>query len=449
MATLDGSILNVALPTISDKLHCDIHIVAWVLLSYTLTLVSLMMPFGAWTQIKGYAFAYKTGYIFFMAGSLICAFSGSIELLIAGRIVQAVGTAMFAAVGPGMVATVFPPEERGKGIGLMVMMVSAGFMVGPPLGGFMLSFLPWQALFLVNIPVGMLGLYMVARYFRLLSWKPSDRELPLLGSVAIAVSLVSLVLGLSQLHDHLLSDWQVWMAAVISLAALGVFLYAESRPHNVLIGIGIFRNTQFMAAVGAQTTHFISSAGVLVLIPFYLEQVRHLEPKQVGLFLIILPIMMFIFAPLAGKLSDRIGFRLLTVAGMLGLAVGLFMLSRITLETTSAYLVGSLVVVGAGVGLFNTPNSSAMMGAVNESQRAVTSSILATNRNIGMAIGVALATGLFSYFQTKFSSITDEPARFVQSYRPVIYVGITIALVGLVLCLIRSNVSPKRVDTAT
>ncbi|PWB70225.1 MFS transporter, partial [candidate division GN15 bacterium] len=147
MSTLDGSILNVALPTISESLHASVGLVAWVVLSYALTLIALMLVFGAWTEAKGYAFAYKFGYYFFMVGSLMCALSNSVYLLIIARVVEAVGTAMFAAVGPGMVARVFPDNERGKGMGLMLMMVAAGFMVGPPLGGLILAVFPWQAIF--------------------------------------------------------------------------------------------------------------------------------------------------------------------------------------------------------------------------------------------------------------------------------------------------------------
>jgi MFS family permease len=165
------------------------------------------------------------------------------------------------------------------------------------------------------------------------------------------------------------------------------------------------------------------------------------------LYLVIVPIAMFLLAPLAGRLSDKIGFRILTISGMLGLATGLFMLSRLGVDSPGWYLASALAVVGAGVGLFSTPNSSAMMGAVREDQRAVTSSILATNRNIGMAIGVALATGLFSYFQSAYQSVGDAQAVFVAAYRPVTYVGVGVALLGLLLCLVRSD-TVKPVDIA-
>ena len=142
MGTLDGSILNVALPTIAADLDCRIDQVAWVVMAYSATLVALMIVFGAWAQRRGYPFAYKFGYTAFVLGSLICVLSSDINMLIAGRVVQGIGAAMFQAVGIGLVTEIFPPEERGKGIGTMVMMVSAGLMSGPPIGGFLLEYFP-------------------------------------------------------------------------------------------------------------------------------------------------------------------------------------------------------------------------------------------------------------------------------------------------------------------
>jgi EmrB/QacA subfamily drug resistance transporter len=398
-----------------------------------------MLPFGTLTQIRGYLFSYRFGYIAFMLGSLICALSHSIELLIVGRVVQATGTAMFAAVGPGMVTTVFPKEERGKGIGLMVMMVSAGFMVGPPLGGFLLKFWPWQSLFLINLPIGLFGLYMVARYFPLLPHPTVNRKLPLFGAISIAVALVALVFGLNSLHDHSLTSPLIWGTALVSAAGFAAFIYAETRHDNVLIGLSLFRNRQFAGAIASQSAHFVASSGPFVLIPFYLENVRHLQPSQVGMYLVIVPISMFALAPIAGRLSDKIGFRILTIFGMLGLAAGLFMMSRLDVDSPLSYLAWSLMVTGAGVGLFSTPNSSAMMGAVRDDQRAISSSILATNRNIGISVGVALATGLFTFFQSRYQSLGDAQAIFVRAYRPVAYVGVAIALIGLIFCLLRSD----------
>lgn len=437
MATLDGSILNVALPTISNDLGHPVDIVAWVVLAYSLTLISLLLVFGAWSGGKGYAFAYRFGYSLFIAGSTVCAFSGNLHVLIVGRVVQAAGSAMFAAVGPGMVTQVFPASERGKGIGMMVMMVSAGFMVGPPLGGLILDVWPWQAIFMINIPIGIIGLLMTQMFFRSIPPVAPGTKLRLKGAVSVSVCLLTGTFCLSLINDYPLTDYRILGLAAISGLSLLAFLKYESRKETALIGLDIFKNWQFTSSIGAMLFMFMATSGVLILIPFYLEQIRHFEPKQVGVFLIILPVLMFIFAPLSGRLSDRIGYRFLTSLGVVILMMGLYLLGNLRVESTDLYIAMSLVAVGAGVGVFNTPNSSALMGSVRIDQRAVTSSILATTRNIGMSIGVALTTALFTYFQVRNTGQGSADAVFVSSYQSVIYVSILIALGSLVFSLVR------------
>jgi EmrB/QacA subfamily drug resistance transporter len=439
MATLDGSILNVALPTISRDLGHPVDVVAWVVLAYSLTLISLLLVFGAWSGTRGYAFAYRFGYVLFIVGSAICSFSGTLYVLIFGRVVQAAGSAMFAAVGPGMVTQVFPASERGKGIGMMVMMVSAGFMVGPPLGGLILDIWPWQAIFMINIPLAFIGLLMTQMYFKSIPPTAPGSKIRLKGAVSVSVGLLTGTFCLSLINDYPLTDFRILGLAAVSGLSMLSFLKYEARKETALIGLDIFKNWQFTSSIGAMLFMFMSTAGVLILVPFYLEQIKHFEPKQVGLFLIIIPVLMFIFAPISGRLSDRIGYRLLTGLGVIILMLGLYMLGHLGVETTNLYIVWSLIVLGAGVGVFNTPNSSALMGSVRDDQRAVTSSILATTRNIGMSIGVALSTVLFTYFQSGYvgSGSTDEG--FVSSYHAVIYVSMVIALGSLVFSVLRGG----------
>lgn len=439
MATLDGSILNVALPTISRDLNCPVDVVVWVVLAYSLTLIALMLVFGNWVDKKGYAFGYKFGYAFFVTGSAVCALSGSIYLLVFGRVIQAVGSAMFASIGPGMVTYIFPAEERGKGIGMMTMMVSAGFMVGPVAGGLLLDLWPWQSIFVVNIPIGLFGLVMAWRYFKTLPHKASDRKLKLKGAISISLALVTGAFALSLISDYPLSDVRVWAVGLVSLAALAAFYKFESRAESAMIGFEIFKNRQFTTSVAAMLLIFMAFSGVMILVPFYLEQIKHFEPKQVGLYLIILPVLMFVLSPSSGRLSDKIGFRFLTSLGVIILAGGLSLLSGVDTGTTNSYIALSLVLVGAGSAIFNTPNASALMGSVHESQRAVASGILATTRNIGISVGVATSTALLAYFQLDYKHLADQNLIFIESYHKVIGISIFMALISLPFCLGRKN----------
>lgn len=440
MSTLDGSILNVALPSIASDLGADIDVVAWVVLAYTLTLISLMIIFGAWTERRGYAFAYKFGYVFFTVGSLGCALSGSIYPLIISRVVQAIGSAMFQAVGPGMVTAVFPTRERGKGIGLMVMMVAAGLMAGPPLGGLLLKFFPWQSVFVINLPIGVAGFFLAARYFGLLPKPEFKKPMYLGGGLSIAVALVTFTFGLSMLSDYPLSDVRVWGMGVLSALGLLLFIRFESRPGKALLGLSLFKNRQFMSALIAAILMFVTMAGALILMPFYLERVRGFGPSTVGMYLVILPAIMFILAPLSGRISDKIGFRFLTTFGMLVMIAGQYLLAQLQVDSPNSYVIICLVVIGSGVAIFNTPNSSSMMGAVTPEQRARASSVIGTSRNIGMSMGVALATALFAYFKSHYSvEIGDAAEIFVTSYQKVAFVSMLVAVAALPFCVLREN----------
>jgi predicted MFS family arabinose efflux permease len=261
----------------------------------------------------------------------------------------------------------------------------------------------------------------------------------LAASAALSLCLVSGVFGLSLIDDYSLSHPVMWGLGLFSAVLFALFILLERSPQHKVIGLDIFRNRRFSTALAAQLMHFAGLSGVLVLVPFYLERVKFFEPKQVGMYLVIMPIMMFIAAPLSGRMSDRIGYRLLTSGGMVIMALGLWLLSNLAPHTENWYIALCLAVVGGGAGVFSTPNSSALMGSVTEGRRSVASGILATNRNIGMSVGVAVATALFAYLQDQNASLTSAAMIFIESYRPVIYVGMGFATAGFILCLIRDN----------
>lgn len=438
MGTLDGSILNVALPTIAADLNCRIDQVAWVVMAYAATLVALMMVFGAWAQRRGYPFAYKFGYAAFLAGSVICLLSQDINMLIGGRVVQAVGAAMFQAVGIGLVTEVFPPEERGKGIGTMVMMVSAGLMAGPPIGGFLLQYFPWQAIFIINLPIGILALVLCQLFFRHFPMPDSAARLHLAGAAALAIALLTAMLGLSFIDEYPLMSVHVGGSWAVMIVAATLFVRWEAQSERALIGLDIFHNAEFSLRLVAALLMFTALAGSLVLLPFFLQDVKGLSPQTLGFYLMILPVTMFITARLAGRLSDRFGYRILTTGGLLLVALGFSLFQWFELSTPPWYIASSLVLIGLGVGLFGTPNASAVMGSIAPQQRATASGIVSTTRNLGMAIGIAVSTGLFAFLQNRIP-ISDGVETFLTPFHQVALLSIAAAFAGAVICLTRRN----------
>ncbi|MGH8015337.1 MAG: MFS transporter [Candidatus Zixiibacteriota bacterium] len=439
MATFDGAVVNVALPTIANFFSASVDLAAWVSLSYSLTLVALIMVFGALAESKGYAFGYKLGFGLFIVGSIFCSVSWSIYALILSRVLQAAGTAMFAAIGIGLITEIFPENERGKAIGMIVMMVSAGFIIGPVAGGLLLSVFSWHSIFLINIPIGLVGVYMTLAYFKVLPPHSTDRKMRWAGALSVSLALVTAIFALGLLKDYSIFDIRVWGLGLVSLLSVVLFTRFESRKESALIGLDIFKNRQFTASVAAMLAAFASVAGVMILIPFYLERVKHLEPKQVAFYLMIIPVTMFIFSPLSGKFSDKIGFRFLSTLGVLTITAGLFFLSCIGIDSTTTFVAIGLGIVGTGFGIFSTPNSSALMGSVAKGQRAVTSGILATSRNMGISVGVAITTSLFAFFNQEYAAMGSDSAIFVASFHNVLLISVGLSIIALPYCLIRGN----------
>ena len=438
MGTLDGSILNVALPTIAADLDCRIDQVAWVVMAYSATLVALMMVFGAWVQRRGYPFAYKFGYIAFVAGSLICVLSSDINMLIAGRVVQAIGAAMFQAVGIGLVTEVFPSADRGKGIGTMVMMVSAGLMSGPPIGGFLLQYFPWQSIFIINLPIGILALILCQFFFRGFPLPTATAKMHLAGAAVLAIALLTGMLGLSFMDEYPLISLHVGGNWVLMIVAAILFLRWEAQPQRALIGLDIFHNAEFSLRLVASLLLFVAMAGSLVLLPFFLQDVKGLSPQTLGLYLMILPVTMFFTSRQAGWLSDRFGFRILTTGGLLLVSVGFSLFQWFELATQPWFIALSLGLIGFGTGLFGTPNASAVMGSIPPRQRATASGIVSTTRNLGMAIGIAVATGLFAFLQNR-TDISDGVEAFLTPFHQVALLSIVAAFAGAVISLTRRN----------
>jgi len=419
MGTLEGSILNVALPTIAAEFNVPIDQIAWLVLAYSLTLVSLMMVFGGWAARTGYGFAYRFGFGLIIAGTVVCIFSQSFYPLVAGRIVQAVGSAMCQAVGMGLITAAFPPEQRGRGIGLMAMVVAAGLMTGPPLGGFLLDFWPWQSIFIASLPVSVAGLLLSLWVFRHFEAEISQRRVNLVSAATLSTALLAGMLWLSLTDEYSLFDWRMILLAAVAPVSAILFYRSEQRSEAPLIGLELLHNRHFMTAVLASFFMFSALGGVGILMPFYLQDVRGFLPREIGFFLIIMPATMALVAPASGRLSDRWGYR--------------------STSSSVFFIATALIALGIGVGFFNSPNMSALMGSVTDKQRAIASGISSTTRVIGMATGIALSTAIFALYQDRFGALGGEGIAFVASFQKVIILSLAPTVIGLVLCLSRRN----------
>ncbi|MBN1659305.1 MAG: MFS transporter, partial [Anaerolineae bacterium] len=289
LATIDGSIVNVALPTLVDAFDTTFAAVEWVVLAYLLTVSTLMLSIGRLGDMMGKKRIYATGFVIFTLGSVLCGLSPDIGWLVAFRVVQAIGASMLMALGMAITTEAFPPGERGKALGISGSMVSIGIVLGPVLGGLILGALSWHWIFFVNLPVGIAGTWMVLRFVPTSQTTPGQR-FDLVGALTLFVALITLLLGLTLGQHAGLSDPRVLGLIAFSLAVAILFVVIEARSAQPMIDLGLFRNILFDVNLVTGLSTFICMAGTTILMPFYLQYVLGYTPQVVGLMLAVVPI---------------------------------------------------------------------------------------------------------------------------------------------------------------
>ncbi|MDI3280131.1 MAG: MFS transporter [Bacillota bacterium] len=440
MANLDGSIVNVALPTISAHLRADLTVLQWVVTGYLLTISSSLLLFGRLADLIGRGRVYSWGVLVFVLGSALCGLAPNVWLLIAFRVVQAAGAAMEMANSMGIITDVFPVSERGRALGLVGTAVAAGSLAGPPLGGWLVGAFGWRSIFYINLPIGLLAF--LAGLLLLPNQETLRREaFDLPGAALFSGGMVSLLLWLSEGREW---GWRSPLAlGALALAAglLLSFVFWERRVPSPLLDLSLFRNRLFTAGNLAGMLSYVVMFFVNILVPFYLHEVLGFRPAQVGLLMTPMPAAMVFLAPLAGWLSDLIGPVLLTTAGMAIIAAAQVAMAFLPATATYWDVAWRLFLLGAGMALFTSPNNSAVMGAAPRAKYGVAGGVVATVRNVGMSLGVAMAVAIFSARMAQLEPLMPERARaFVLSLRAVYLVGAAIAAAGIAVASVR-NVS--------
>jgi EmrB/QacA subfamily drug resistance transporter len=395
LATIDGSIVNVALPTLVRAFGTEFAVVQWVVLAYLLTVTTLMLSVGRLGDMVGKKPLYVAGLVIFTLGSVLCGLSPSVYWLVGFRVVQGIGAAMTMALGAAIVTESFPPSERGRALGIIGSMVSIGIVAGPVLGGLLIGALSWRWIFFVNLPVGVVGTWMALRYVPAFK-PPGGQRFDLAGAAILFAGLMSLLLALTLGQQSGFTETVVLALFAASLICLALFVLIERRVRFPMIDLSLFQSRLFSINLVTAFMIFVSMAGTIILMPFYLENVLGYDTQSVGFLLAIVPIAVGITAPLSGALSDRVGTRPITVLGLAILLLGFGAVSTLSLETTALGYVLRFLPIGIGIGVFQSPNNSAVMGAVPRERLGIASGLLAITRTLGQSVGIAALGALWA-----------------------------------------------------
>jgi len=438
MSALDGSVVNTILPVVRGAFGSRVETIQWVVTIYLLVVSGLLLSVGRLGDLRGHKPVYISGFVVFVIGSALCGLASSAAMLIAFRGLQALGAAMLFANSPAILTKTFPPEQRGQALGMQATMTYLGLTVGPSLGGWLANRLGWPSVFYINLPIGLLAIFLSTRFI------PRDEEVhhtepfDVLGALTFTAGLVMLLLGLNQGQARGWASGPILALFLSAALLLVMFVLIERRIASPMLDLSLFSRRIFSASAASAVLNYICINGVTFLLPFYLIQGRGLNSAQAGIILTAQPVVMAMAAPLSGTLSDRVGSRVLSTLGMAILGIGLFLLSRLTPDAPLGNVSATLVVTGLGTGMFISPNTSALMGAAPRHRQGIASGILATARNVGMVLGVGLAGAIFTTVQAQ-SQAAGLPTAFFEGIRAGFLVASGVAVLGVLTSAVRGE----------
>ena len=430
-----ASSINIALPAIEREFHVDAVLLAWVATSFLLPAAVFLLPFGRLADIHGRKKIFGWGIVTYTAASFLCGLSPSISFLIAFRILQGFAGAMIFATGVAMLTSVFPTGERGKVLGLNVAAVYLGLSLGPPLGGLLTQFLGWRSVFFANVPLGVIVIGLVLRRLKTEWAEARGERFDLAGTLLYSLSLTMIMYGVPLLTARA----GAWLVVMGLLGLVGFFRWEQRVTHPVLDVNLLKGNAVFTFSNLAALINYSATFAVTFLLSLYLQYTKGLGPRDAGLILVSQPLVMAVFSPFAGRLSDRIEPRTVASLGMAFTVLGLVLLAFLGEGTTLGFIIATLVILGFGFALFSSPNTNAVMSSVDRRLYGVASGTLGTMRLSGQMLSMAIATLVFALYVGRVRIAAANPASFLQSLKVAFAIFAILCFCGIFASLARGR----------
>ena len=408
-----GSSTNIALPTIGREFAMDAVLLSWVAMAYTLATAMFLLPFGRLADIYGRKRIFTIGVSGYICASLLVGSSVSSAMLIAARMVQGACAAMMFGTSTAILTSAYPPGERGRVLGINVAAVYTGLSVGPFLGGMLTQYLGWRSIFMIGAGLGLVVIGIVATRMKGEWAEARGERFDLPGALIYGIAIVAFIYGLSLLPQA--RGAGLVFAGMIMAAG---FVRWESGLRQPLLHMDLFRRNRVFALSNlAALINYSATAAVGFLLSLYLQYIKGLSPQQAGLVLIAQPIVQAAFSPLTGRLSDKLESRLVASAGMALTTIGLTLLIFLGDGTPFWYIILSLISLGFGFALFSSPNTNAVMGAVERRWYGVASATVGTMRTIGMILSLGIATLIFALQIGRVQMTPEYYGAFLASVR--------------------------------
>lgn len=395
MGTFMISSVNIALPAIEKSFGLNAVTLSWVITSFLLSTAMFLLPLGRWGDLTGIRRLFKTGIVVFTLFSLACGFATSGVWLIVFRFVQGIGAACISTTGPAILVSTFPPHYRGRVLGISVSAVYVGLAFGPFAGGYITQFIGWRAIFYISSVLGMFTTVIALKFLdKDEANNDTGRKIDLRGTFLYMIGLVTLVYGSSKIPS--LAGWLLMASGMVTIL---LFWKIETKSAYPVIDTGLFTNNRLFAFSNlAALIIYSATFGIVFFLSLYLQKIIGLNPRSAGTILVAQPVVMALFSPIAGRLSDRIQPRYLATVGMSMCTIGLAVLVFLTAVTPVWHIVVLLLWLGLGFALFSSPNMNTVMSSVERSQLGLASGTSATMRVVGQIVSMTIATLFFAAF---------------------------------------------------
>jgi EmrB/QacA subfamily drug resistance transporter len=415
MASLDASIINIALPTLQQQFHTPMNEIEWVSLSYLLSLATLIIIFGRLADMIGRRKLYIAGFVLFSLSSLFCGLAPMLSILIIFRILQGIGAALLQANSVAIITFVTPKKDLGKAIGIQASAQGIGLSFGPVIGGALLSLVGWRWLFFINLPVGVIGSILGIFFLPKESATNVKTRFDFVGALLLIPSLISIIYILNMGLNLGWTSPVMIGCYVISIVFSYLFIRTENRRTEPLVDLSLFKHSFFTVGNIMGMMSFMVMYAVLLLTPFYFDQVKHLPVFQSSLFITVIPIGMTIATPISGMITDRRGPAIPSLLGISMAAIGSLLLTFINFTDTYILTCIGLLLIGSGIGMFTPPNNSSVMGNVPQNVLGITGGILNMSRTLGMGLGVTLGGLMYQLFLKTYGS--THPDQLLLAFR--------------------------------
>ena len=444
-SAMDLNSVLVALPTIAGDYEVDLPTVQWVALISFLSLNALLLPLGRLSDLAGRKRLLLIGLLVTGFGGVFSFLAPGLGWLYAARAVQGAGAAALQAVGPPLLIAAFPASERGKAMGVNVTMVSSGLMLGPVLGGLIAGSIGWRFIFLLPVPVMILGAYFGARVLREMP-KTKGEGFDFPGTALLVLWMLPLFYMLNRGSKLGWGSLTILVLAAVVVVAFASFVFSQLRSKHPLVALSVFGNRSFTTAILVAMMNFLAFGATVLLVPFMLQNQLGLGVAKVGLVMAVIPLSSLLLASPGGILADRFGARFMTMIGLLLRAAGLLALGFLATGATIGLLIAPMIALGVGQALFQPPNASAMLSSLPRRHGGLAGGFLALSRTFGMGMGQVVWGAVFAAVVTAaagVSSALDAPPEAMADGFRVSFLGAgVLLLVAAVLALTRTTGKP-------